>query len=424
MEHFAMKIVCSASTLLVVGALAFGCAGDEQGTEAAAGQAAAAGPIMGGGNTAAVSGGAAGGPPTAPPGGGGAAPGVTPPGGDGTPPPPPGGDGTPQPPGGQDPPPGAAGNTGDPTPPPVGGAAGQGDSQPPTTVDVIDAGGPVDANPGTTTIDPVDAGGGGTTTITPAGPGCLQAGSGDYSRNGPYTVQVRDVTIGSSGPYTLFIPQPLESNCKHPIVAWGNGTGVTGSAVYAFYQDRAASWGVVVAASHNSNVGSGTFHTAAIDYLLAENDNASSEFYGKLDTRAGTSGHSQGGMGANMGAGHPNVIAVVNVQGAFGIAPAGTAFLCLTGTADISPAGCKTSVDGAREPAMLANYEGADHMGTATLGGFVAGDPGTHQYMRLYAAWFRCFLADDDTACALFKGGDSCPVCTEPGWFEIYSRNF
>jgi hypothetical protein len=135
-------------------------------------------------------------------------------------------------------------------------------------------------------------------------------------------------------------------------------------------------------------------------------------------------GHSQGGIGANQGASHPNVKAVVNVQGPLGAAPQGQAFLCLTGTGDIKPAGCKSSVDGASSPAFLANWEGGTHIGTATLLGFVQGDPGTKQYLRLYSAWFRCFLTDDQSACAMFKGGMSCPLCSESGWSEIYAKNF
>ncbi len=276
---------------------------------------------------------------------------------------------------------------------------------------------------GSSIIQPTAGSGGGTTTQPPAGPGCLQ-GSGDYLARGPYGVSRMDVTIGAQGPYTIFYPDPLDANCPHPIVAWGNGTTVTGPDVYAFYNEHAASWGIVVVASHNSNVGSGEFHRAGLDYLIAENANSGSIFFNKLSTRAGTSGHSQGGMGANAGANHPNVETIVNVQGAFGSAPAGKDFLCLTGTADLNPSGCKSSVDGASAPAMHANWQGGDHTGTATVAGFISGDPGTVQYMRLYSAWFRCHLGDDNTACAMFQGGTGCPVCQEPGWAEIYSRNF
>jgi hypothetical protein len=147
-------------------------------------------------------------------------------------------------------------------------------------------------------------------------------------------------------------------------------------------------------------------------------------FYQTLSGRLGTSGHSQGGGGANAGSSYPGVEAIANVQGAFGSAPAGKAFLCLTGTEDIAIEGCKNSVNGTSSPALYANYEGATHTGTATLLGFITNEPGTKQYMRFYTAWFRCFIADDESACALFMGGASCPVCGESGWAEIFANNY
>jgi hypothetical protein len=230
--------------------------------------------------------------------------------------------------------------------------------------------------------------------------------------------------VEPQGAYTIFYPDPLESECPHPIVAWGNGTFVTGADLYAFYQEHAASWGVVVIASHNDQVGSGDFHRAGLDYLLAENQKPDSDFFQKLSTKAGVSGHSQGGEGANQAATHPNVEAEVNVQGAvFALAPADTAFLCLTGTADIDPVACGTAVRGTTSPAFVASWEGGDHTATATLLGYILEDPGTTQYLRLHTAWFRCFLASDGNACAMFRGGDACSLCSEPGWAEIFANN-
>jgi hypothetical protein len=253
---------------------------------------------------------------------------------------------------------------------------------------------------------------------------CLQPGSGDYAQNGPYAVATEDVTIGASGMYTIWYPRTLEENCRHPIVAWGNGTTVTGSAVYAFFNNAAASFGMVAIGSHNSNVGSGDFHRAAIDYLLAQNEDPGSKFYQKLSPRVGVSGHSQGGAGASRAASHPNVQALVPV-GFSGTALPGQAFLCLTGTADIAsvPGACRSAVQRAPGPAMVAIWEGGDHVVTETLAGWLARDPGTIQMTRLYAAWFRCFLADDPVACGLFTGGSQCDICDDPGWAEVVTNN-
>jgi hypothetical protein len=72
---------------------------------------------------------------------------------------------------------------------------------------------------------------------------------------------------------------------------------------------------------------------------------------------------------------------------------------------------------------MAAIWDGGDHFVTQTLAGFLAGDPGTLQMVRLHTAWLRCFLADDDAACALFRGGNTCDVCDDPGWADVVSQN-
>jgi hypothetical protein len=260
---------------------------------------------------------------------------------------------------------------------------------------------------------------------------CLMAGSGDSSKAGPYTVATMSVDLasylsGAATPttFTIYYPTTLEANCPHPIIAWGNGTGVTGSNVYAFYNNNAASWGMVVAASDNSNVGSGAYNKAGIDYLLAQNKLSSSPFYGKLSTRAGMAGHSQGAMGATAATTHPNCEAEVQVEGG-GNPKAGIAFLALSGSNDtvVTTAPPTASYGAATGPAMLAIYTGADHTTTPTLAGYVQGNAGTIQFMRFYTAWFRCFLGDDATACAMFKGGSSCGVCKDPNWTTMQTKN-
>jgi hypothetical protein len=282
---------------------------------------------------------------------------------------------------------------------------------------------------------------------------CLKAGAPDFSTKGPYTVTKTSVDLASTGElpdagpttYAIFTPSPLDANCPAPVVAWGNGTGVTGSSTntpagactgmatidclsgtYDFFNVYAASYGIVVIASDNSNVGSGRYHKAAIDYMMKQNADPSSPYYKKLSTRVGVSGHSQGGIGATIGAG----LIGANCQAEVCVAGGGTvaktnAFICLTGTQDQAEGACKATFGSAPGPAFLADWDGGDHVTTETLGGYVAGQEGTHQFMHLYAAWFRCFLADDQTACKLFTGGtpSGCGICKDPGWAIVQSRN-
>lgn len=264
-----------------------------------------------------------------------------------------------------------------------------------------------------------------------SGTTCLKAGSGKFGEPGPYQVGRKDVDLGmvsanqGTGKFTIFYPNPMEASCKHPIVAWGNGTGVTGADTYAFFNNNAAAWGMVVIASHESNTGSGEFHRKALDYMLKENETEGSMFFGKLSPRAGTSGHSQGAFGATMGANHPNVNVEVAVGGG-GSTAAKMAMLCLTGTEDIVATSCPASIDRAGGPAFAASWEGGDHVVTQTVAGYIGRDPGTMALQRLYSAWFRCYLADDSVACNLFKGATpmDCGVCKEnQNWAVLKSKN-
>jgi hypothetical protein len=288
------------------------------------------------------------------------------------------------------------------------------------------------------TAPPSAAGSGSTTPPGPAamagpalgtGTTCLKPGNGMYNNPGPYKVAMTEVDLGMieasqhTGKFTIYYPDPLETSCLHPIVAWGNGTGVKGSGTYAFLNSNAASWGVVVAESQEDNTGSGNFHKAGIDYLIKQNGDPSSMFYKKLSTRAGVSGHSQGGFGASAGSAHPAVVTAA-IEGATMIASAKVSVLILTGTKDIVM-NAESLVTGAKGPMFVADWEGGDHVTTETIAGSLSGDKGTLQFTRLYAAWLRCTLADDPVACKMFSGGApaNCGICKDMGWHGLASNN-
>jgi hypothetical protein len=287
-------------------------------------------------------------------------------------------------------------------------------------------------NPGSTSSKD---GGSSPPVQTPSGPFCLKAaGSGDFTKAGPYTVATESVDLASDLPsgtaspttFTIFYPQNMEANCPHPAIVWGNGTGVTGSSVYAFFNNNAASWGMVVAAADTSNAGSAPFHAAGIKWLVAQNGDSTSKFYQKLNTKMGVSGHSQGALAATQAASgaNPNVGALVQVEGG-GTTAQGLPVLVLSGTADnivgtMLPTATYMQASG---PAMLAIYTGADHVTTPTLAGWSSQNPGTIQFMRFYTGWFRCFLGNDPVACGMFKGGKSCGVCMDPNWGTLETKN-
>jgi len=244
---------------------------------------------------------------------------------------------------------------------------------------------------------------------TPDSSGCLD-GSGDYTNEGPYA------TTTSPGPsgFTVFHPTNLDTDCAHPIVAWGNGTGVNGTSIYAHLNSHLASWGIVVIASHNANVGSGSFHREGIDWLLSENGNTSSPFHGKLSPRAGVAGHSQGGIGASAAVTHANVEAEVNVQG--GGSSADRAALLLTGTEDFMSSSIHSSYSVAEGPTFLASYRRpASSTGASTLPGCAAGWPTTRSPAP-------CSRAARAAASAATRAGPSWIPRTSETWPARWGR--
>ncbi|MET0341435.1 MAG: hypothetical protein ABW252_10575 [Polyangiales bacterium] len=249
---------------------------------------------------------------------------------------------------------------------------------------------------------------------------CLAGTGGNYLAAGPYAVKRREIAIDGLGSYTVFHPDPLEEGCPHPIVAWGNGTGVRGANLYAEWHEHAARWGIVTIAAHDPNASSKRFLEGGIDYLLQASARSEGDFAGKLSTRAGTAGHSQGGEAANIATQHPNVQAEVAVAG-YGEAPRpGVAVLCETGSNDFANIACTMLAQTAQGPAFLADHQDADHGRPPTSAG--RGTPAGDAFLTAYTAWFRCFLADDQTACDLFRG-DPAPLCSQAAWAQCVGKD-
>jgi hypothetical protein len=53
---------------------------------------------------------------------------------------------------------------------------------------------------------------------------------------------------------------------------------------------------------------------------------------------------------------------------------------------------------------FVGNWEGGDHVTTETVA-VRSAETKARCGSRLYAAWFRCMLADDPVACKMFTGG-------------------
>ena len=94
----------------------------------------------------------------------------------------------------------------------------------------------------------------------------------------------------------VFYPSDLkESEHTYPVVVYSNGTGQKGSQYKNLYK-HLASWGFIVLANDDPESWSGLPAELTLDWILEEDGNPNSIFYGRGDyDNIGTYGHSQGG---------------------------------------------------------------------------------------------------------------------------------
>lgn len=98
------------------------------------------------------------------------------------------------------------------------------------------------------------------------------------------------------GRFVVYYPTQLENETKkYPVVLWANGTG-SKSDTYTSFLKHLSSWGFIVISNDDENTRTGDSLNAGIDLLIAENENADSVMYQKIDmSNIGIGGHSQGG---------------------------------------------------------------------------------------------------------------------------------
>lgn len=119
-----------------------------------------------------------------------------------------------------------------------------------------------------------------------------------YSALGSYDVSHTefDAKTAEYGKYALWYPsKPEGEDSMYPVVIWANGTGST-SSTYKAFLTHLASWGFIAVGNDDQNTRTGASLEETIQFLIAENENKDSIFYGKIDLdNIGIGGHSQGG---------------------------------------------------------------------------------------------------------------------------------
>ncbi len=101
------------------------------------------------------------------------------------------------------------------------------------------------------------------------------------------------------GKYEIWYPSEMkDTDTKYPLVMMANGTGVRASKYQEVFK-HLASWGFIVVGNEDDSSLSGASSAETLDFMLTQNEDSSSEFYGRIDVdNIGVAGHSQGGLGA------------------------------------------------------------------------------------------------------------------------------
>jgi hypothetical protein len=245
----------------------------------------------------------------------------------------------------------------------------------------------------------------------------------DFGKVGPFTVAAAEM----AGPgCTIIRPATLgENGVKHPVIAWGNGTGGF-VGVYNWILSHWASHGFIIAAANTGSAGTGNEMVACLDWVEQQNGVAG-VYQGKVAVgRAGASGHSQGGAGALMTGRDGRILATAPVMpyilNGFGNFDQAAIKQQKGGMLLLSALGDTIAVPATNQGPIFMDTNVPVFWGTLASGNHVTfslgGNPG---YLAPTTAWFRLHLMCDASARPMFYG-PSCTVCNDTANWTVDRR--
>jgi hypothetical protein len=234
--------------------------------------------------------------------------------------------------------------------------------------------------------------------------------------------------------FTVFFPQGGASGERLPLLTFGNGTYCSPT-FYTQLIGHIVSYGYVVVGANTSNVGTGAEMLKAVEWALAQDQDSTSQLYGKIDhNRIGAFGHSQGGAGTCLVGADPRIRAIAPLSGVplSGEADASAQIQCPTFYVatqnDVSPASTfEQAYMDTLTPSVLGITNGGNHDEYTDI----ASDPGVpgltsndgKRVRAALAAWFEWRLKGKDELRPLFVG-QSCGFCTDSNWMTFESKGF
>ena len=253
--------------------------------------------------------------------------------------------------------------------------------------------------------------------------GCLPATASAYE---PIYVTSNGVTsTGSfdslfSGQIIYYPADMAESEEALPVVVWANGT-MCAPALYHSLLSKIAAEGYIVVTNTNVMSADGKAQIASVDFILAENEDPDSVFYGKVDADSiAAAGHSQGGRSAvNAAAADKRIDCVLSIAGSNFTSEAkklSTPTFFMAGGLDTIVAASlwvKPAYKNCKGPAVYANLKGALHTRCCT---------NASDYAGYAVAWFDAWLKDDEDAKDMFR--DRGTLAKDRSWKDFSTKGF
>lgn len=219
----------------------------------------------------------------------------------------------------------------------------------------------------------------------------------------------------------IYYPASLpESQETYPVIVWANGT-MCAPALYHSLLSKLAAGGYIVVTNTDVMAADGESQRKSIDFILAENENPDSVFFGKVNTgKIGAAGHSQGGRSAvNAAAADERIDCVLSLAGSNYTSEAktlSTPTFFIAGGADMmvmASLWVKPAYKNAKGPAVYANLKGAIHT-TCCLN--------PDAYMDYILDWFDGWLKDDADALDTFRKGGA--LSRDRDWKDFATKGF
>lgn len=219
----------------------------------------------------------------------------------------------------------------------------------------------------------------------------------------------------------IYYPASLPtSNETYPVIVWANGT-MCAPALYHSLLSKIAAGGYIVVTNTDVMSGNGESQRGSIDFILAENADPDSVFYGKVNTdKIGAAGHSQGGRSAvNAAAADSRIDCVLSLAGSNYTSEAkklSTPTFFIAGSADmmvLASMWVKPAYKNCTGAAVYANLKGAIHTNCCL---------NPDAYIGYILAWFDGWLKDDADALNTFRSGGA--LAKDRDWKDFATKGF